>query len=168
MLSPHPQLPPLTHSCANRSQTLQWRKGAFTMTMRMEFRRGATFAALALLAGAVTLLDVTPARADRCDDLAAQLANQIDGLKVGITAANVIYLSHPLAKELSLGCAGHKFSIELYAKAKHRKPKPEFLDFVASAAAPIFTLPKDEVLKGVSRCISRMGIFRGDDVSITI
>ena len=35
------------------------------MTMRMEFRRGATFAALALLAGAVTLLDVTPARADR-------------------------------------------------------------------------------------------------------
>jgi hypothetical protein len=78
------------------------------MTLRMEFRRRSTFATLALLAAEVlTLFDATPARADRCDDLAAQLANQIDGLKVGITAANVIYLSHPLAKELSLGCAGH-------------------------------------------------------------
>jgi hypothetical protein len=137
------------------------------MTLRMEFRRRTTFAALALLAtGALTLFDATPARADRCDDLAAQLANQIDGLKVGITAANVIYLSHPLAKELSLGCAGHKFSNELYAKANSRKPKPEFIDFAASAAALIFTLPKNEMLKGVSRCMSRMGIFRGDDVSI--
>jgi hypothetical protein len=137
------------------------------MTLRMEFRRPATFAALALLAaGALTLFDATPARADRCDDLAAQLANQIDGLKVGITAANVIYLSHPLAKELSLGCASHKFSNELYAKAHSRKPKPEFLDLVASAAAVIFTLPKDGMLKGASRCMSRMGIFRGDDVSI--
>jgi hypothetical protein len=137
------------------------------MTLRMEFRGRTTFAAVVLLAaGALTLFDATPARAGRCDDLAAQLANQIDGLKVGITAANVIYLSHPLAKELSLGCAGHKFSNELYAKANSRKPKPEFLDFVASAAALIFTLPKDEMLKGVSRCMSRMGIFRGDDVSI--
>jgi hypothetical protein len=136
------------------------------MTLRMEFRRRIAFAALALLAGAVTLLDATPARADRCDDLAAQLANQIDGVKVGITAANVIYLSHPLAKELSLGCAGRKFSNELYAKTNSRKPKPEFLDFVAGAAALVFTLPKDEMLKGVSRCMSRMGIFRGDDVSI--
>ena len=59
-----------------------------------------------------------------------------------------------------------KFSNELYAKADSRKPKPEFLDLVASAAALIFTLPKDEMLKGVSRCMSRMGIFRGDDVSI--
>lgn len=137
------------------------------MTLGMEFRRRIAFAALALLAaGALTLSDATPARADRCEDLAAQLANQIDGLKVGITAGNVIYLSHPLARELSLGCAGHKFSNELYAKANSRKPKPEFIDFVASAAALIFTLPKDEMLKGVSRCMSRMGIFRGDDVSI--
>ena len=137
------------------------------MTLRMEFRRRTTFATLALLAaGALTLFDATPARAERCDDLAAQLANQIDGLKVGITAGNVIYLSHPLAKELSLGCASHKFSNELYAKANSRKPKPEFLDLVAGAAAFIFTLPKDEMLKGASRCMSRMGIFRGDDVSI--
>ena len=167
-ISRHPdyQRKGAAHSCANRSQTLQWRKGAFTMALRAEFRRRTTFAALSLLAAvALTLFDGTPARADRCDDLAAQLANQIDGLKVGISAAHVIYLSHPLAKELSLGCAGRKFSNELYAKANSRKPKPEFLDLVASAAALVFTLPKDEMLKGVSRCMSRMGIFRGDDVS---
>jgi hypothetical protein len=154
------------HPCANRSQTLQWRKGAFTMTLRPEFRGRTSFVALALLAAAaLTLFDATPARADRCDDLAAQLASQIDGLKVGITAANVIYLSHPLAKELSLGCASRKFSNELYAKANSRKPKPEFLNLVASAAALVFTLPKDDMLNGASRCMSRMGIFRGDDVS---
>ena len=122
--------------------------------------------AFALAALVLSTLATSPARADRCDDLAAQLANQIDGLKVGITAAKVIYLSHPQARELSLGCAGRKFSNELYAKANSRKPKPEFLNLVASAAALIFTLPKDEMLKGVSRCMSRMGIFRGDDVSI--
>jgi hypothetical protein len=123
-------------------------------------------AALTLLGAlALTVSGASPAHADRCEDLAALLKGQIDGLKVGITANRVIYLSHPLAKELSLGCAGRKFSNELYAKANSRKPKPEFLDFVASAAALIFTLPKDEMLKGVSRCMSRMGIFRGDDVS---
>ena len=166
--SHHPERPKkkTTPPCANRSQTLQWRKGAFTMTLRPEFRGRTSFVALALLAAAaLTLFDATPARADRCDDLAAQLANQIDGLKVDITAANVIYLSHPLAKELSLGCASRKFSNELYAKANSRKPKPEYLALVASAAALVFTLPKDDMLKGVSRCMSRMGIFRGDDVS---
>jgi hypothetical protein len=136
------------------------------MTLSVEFRRRTTFAALALLATiALTVSSTSPARADRCDDLAAQLANQIDGLKVGITAANVIYLSHPQAKELSLGCSGRKFSNELYAKANSRKPKPEFINLAASAAALIFTLPKDEMLKGVSRCMSRMGLFHGDDVS---
>lgn len=108
----------------------------------------------------------SPARADRCEDIANQLKNQIDNLKVGITAANVIYLSHPLAKEMSLGCANRKYSNELYVKGNSRKPKPEFIAFVAGAAAIVFTLPKDEMLKGVSGCLSRMGIFRGDDVSI--
>jgi len=133
-----------------------------------DFRRSTLFAAALTLLGvlALTVSGASPARADRCDDLAALLKGQIDGLKVGITASRVIYLSHPLAKELSLGCAGRKFSNELYAKAYSRKPKPEFLDFVSSAAALIFTLPKDEMLKGVSRCMSRMGIFRGDDVSL--
>jgi hypothetical protein len=144
------------------------REGAFIMALIPEFRRSTLLAAmLALLAAlALTVSGISPARADRCDDLATQLKGQIDGLKVGITAAHVIYLSHPLAKELSLGCAGRKFSIELYAKANGRKPKPEFLDFVAGAAALIFSLPKDEMLKGVSRCMSRPGIFRGDDVSM--
>jgi hypothetical protein len=138
------------------------------MTSRPEFRGSTLLAAtLALLAAFVlTVSGATPARANRCDDLAAQLKGQIEGLKVGITAARVIYLSHPQAKELSLGCAGRNFSIELYAKANGRKPKPEFLEFVASAAALVFSLPKDEMLKGASRCMSRMGIFRGDDVSM--
>ena len=111
-------------------------------------------------------LAASPARADRCTDIANQLKEQVDNLKVGITAANVIYLSHPLAKEMSLGCANRKYSNELYVKADGRKPKAEFTAFVANAAAIIFTLPKDEMVKGVSRCLSRMGIFRGDDVSI--
>ena len=107
----------------------------------------------------------TPARADRCDDLASQLKNQIDGLGVGKTAANLIYLSHPKAKQITLGCAGRTYANQLYAKADSRKPQPAFLDLVASAAAIIFTLPKDEMLKGATRCIKRMGLFHGDDVS---
>jgi hypothetical protein len=122
-----------------------------------------------LLAAALAVLSAfaaSPARADRCEDIANQLKNQVDNLKVGITAANIIYLSHPLAKEMSLGCANRKYSNELYVKGDSRKPKPEFIAFVAGAAAIVFTLPKDELLKGVSGCMSRMGIFRGDDVSI--
>ena len=108
----------------------------------------------------------SPARADRCEDTANQLKEQIDGLKVGITAANVIYLSHPQSRDMSLGCANRKYSNELFAKSDSRKPKAEFMALVANAAAIVFTLPKDDMLKGVSRCLSRMGIFRGDDVSI--
>ena len=99
-----------------------------------------TFATLALLAG----FAASPARADHCDDLANQLKNQIDGLKVGITAANIVYLSHPLAKEMSLGCTGRNYKNELYAKQDGRKPKPAFLDLVGGAAAIVFTLPKDD------------------------
>jgi hypothetical protein len=154
-----------TRSCAIGLRTLQCAEGAFTMALLPDFRRS-TLLAATLAAMALIVSGASPARADRCDDLAAQLKGQIDGLKVGITAARVIYLSHPLAKELSLGCAGRKFSNELYAKANGRQPKPEFLDFVAGAAALVFSLPKDEMLKGVSKCMSRMGIFHGDDVSI--
>ena len=155
-----------SHPCASRPWTLQWRKGAFVMTLRTEFRRSTILAAaLALLSAiALTITSANPARADRCDDIAAQLKNQIDGLKVGITAANVIYLSHPQAKELSLGCASRNFTNELYAKADSRKPKPEFVNLVAGAAAIIFTLPKGDMQKGVAACLSQMGIFRGDDV----
>jgi hypothetical protein len=121
---------------------------------------------LALLAAlALTVSAASPARADRCDDLAGQLKNQIEGLTVGKTAANVIYLSQPQAKEITLGCAGRNYTNQLFAKADSRKPTPAFLNLVASAAAIIFTLPKDDMLKGATRCIKQMGIFRGDDVS---
>src|SRR6201996_9761331 len=113
--------------------------------------------ALALLAAVFfTVSGASPARAERCDDLANQLKNQIDGLSVGKTRANVIYLSHPAAKELSLGCAGRSFSNQLFAKSSARKPPPAFFELAASGAAIIFTLPKDDMLAGVSRCIRRM------------
>jgi hypothetical protein len=132
-------------------------------TMRLEFR-GSTMLALALLAAVA--LGASPARADRCEDIAGQLKSQIDGLKVGITAARVIYLSHPQAKELSLGCRGRDYSNELYAKADSRKPKTEFYELVAKAGAIIFTIPKPDVLTGASRCIKRMGLLRGDNVKM--
>ena len=74
------------------------------MTLRQQFS-GPTFDAAAHTRDLLAMFVASPARADHCDDLANQLKNQIDGLKVGITAANIIYLSHPLAKEMSLGCA---------------------------------------------------------------
>ena len=119
---------------------------------------------LALLA--VAALSASPARADRCDDLARQLKDQVDGLTVGRAAANVIYLSHPSAKQVRLGCAGRNVSNEFYAAADSRKPSPAFINLVASAAAIVFTIPKPDTLKGASRCLGRMGIFRGDDVKL--
>jgi hypothetical protein len=107
----------------------------------------------------------SPARADRCDDLAGQLKAQIDGLAVGKTAANQIYLSHPQAKQITLGCSGRNVSNQLFARSGSRKPSPAFLDLVAGTAAIIFTQPKDGMLKGATRCMRRMGLFRGNDVS---
>jgi hypothetical protein len=122
-------------------------------------------AGLVLLAAMVLLSGASQARADRCDDLAAQLKGQIDGLGVGKTAANLIYLSHPLARQITLGCAGRSYSNQLFAKTDSRKPPPAFLNLVASASAVIFTLPIDDMLKGATRCIKRMGLFHGDDVA---
>ena len=134
-------------------------------TSNLPFRLRAM--ALALLAAvAMTVSGAVPARADRCDDIAGQLKNQIDGLQVGITAANVIYLSHPQAKELSLGCSGRNYKNELYAKADGRNPKPGFFDLVGIAAAIVFTLPKDDTLTGATRCLKRMGLLRGDTVKM--
>lgn len=126
--------------------------------------RAAAVSLLAALALAVT--SASPALADRCDDIAGQLKNQIDGLQVGITAANVIYLSHPQARELSLGCSGRNYKNELYAKADSRNPKPGFFDLIGSAAAIVFTLPKDDTMTGATRCIKRMGVLRGDTVKM--
>jgi hypothetical protein len=120
-----------------------------------------------ILAGVVAFVALssssTAHAADRCDDLARELKNQIDGLGVGRTAAGTIYLAHPKAREITLGCSSKNFSNQLFARTD-RKPSPAFVDLVAGAAAIIFTLPKDDMQRGALRCIRRMGLFRGDDV----
>jgi len=135
------------------------------MTLKSRFRRSALLAAFAMVVG-LALTFASPARADRCDDLAGQLKSQIDGLAVGKTAANLIYLSHPQARQITLGCAGRNYSNQLYAKSGSRKPKPAFVDLAASAAAIIFTMPKDDMLRGATRCVRRMGLLHGDDVKM--
>ena len=135
------------------------------MTFKPEFRRSTMLAAV-LAAFALTMLAASPARADRCDDLAGQLKSQIDGLAVGKTAANLIYLSHPQARQITLGCSGRNYSNQLSAKSSSRKPKPAFIDLAASAAAIIFTMPKDDMLRGATRCIKRMGLLRGDKIKM--
>ena len=139
-----------------------------TMTLKVEFRRSTLLTtALALLAALVlTVSGASLARADHCDDLAVQLKGQIDGLKVGMTAANVIYLSHPQATEITLGCRGRNFTNELYAKADGRKPRLEFFELVADAGAIVFTIPKPDVLTGARRCMKAMGLLRGDTVKM--
>jgi hypothetical protein len=120
--------------------------------------------AASLFLTALSIAAASPARADHCDDLANQLKNQIGGLHVGKTAANTIYLSHPAARQLMLGCRNRKYTFELIAGTGSRKPKPEFVELVAQASAIIFTIPKGDTLKGVNRCIRRMGILHGNDV----
>ena len=66
---------------------------------------------------------------------------------------------------MSLGCRGAEYANELYAKGS-RKLKPEFLELVGSAAAIIFTLPKDDTVTGTSRCLKRMGILRGNKINL--
>ena len=138
-----------------------------TKNATSSLRSAARISALSLLAAlALTISGVSTALADRCDDIAAQLGGAIDGIKVGFRAENNIYLSHPLAKEMSVGCTGRNFQNELYVKAGDRKPKPAFLELVGSAAAIVFTLPKDDALTGVSRCMNRMGLIRGDNIKM--
>ena len=132
------------------------------MALGSRLRRPTLLAAtLALLA----VFSASPARADRCEDIAKELKGQIEGVKISVNTGRMIYLSHPAAKELSIGCRGSNYAIELYAKAD-RKPRPEFFALVASASAIIFTIPKSDALTGTSRCIRRMGLLRGDKVSM--
>src|SRR5262249_8416808 len=77
----------------------------------------------------------------------------------------IIYLTHPAAMELSLGCRGKEYSSELYAKTD-RKISPEFFNLVGAAAAVIFTLPRDDTMTGTARCLKRMGILRGDKITM--
>jgi len=127
--------------------------------MRAAFASRLHTAAFAAALGLFAALAASPARADHCDDIAKQLSETIDGLKVDFKAGNIIYLRHPAATELSLGCRGNQYANELYAKTD-RKIKPAFYDLVGSAAAVIFTLPKDDTVTGTSRCLKRLGILR--------
>jgi hypothetical protein len=126
---------------------------------------GARFAVFTIALLALSVLAASPARADRCDDIANTLKSQVDGLRIGQTAAGVIYLAHPNAREITLGCSSRTYANQLYGKSD-RKPPAAFLDLMAGASAIVFTLPKDDMLKGVTRCVRRMGLFRGDDVAI--
>jgi len=131
------------------------------MTLRRPFRRPILLAAMAF----IVAFAASPARADHCDDIAKQLSEAIDGMKVNFKAANIIYLTHPAATELSLGCRGAEYANELYAKTD-RKIKPAFYNLVGSAAAVIFSLPKDDTMTGTSRCLKRMGILRGNKITL--
>jgi hypothetical protein len=119
----------------------------------------------AVMLACVAAFAAVPAHADPCEDIAKQLAGQVDGLKVNFTAANITYLTHPAAKELSLGCRGKDYSVELYAKTD-RKMKPDFFNLVGAATALVFTVPKDDTTTGTTRCLKRMGILRGDKVTM--
>ncbi len=132
------------------------------MTSGRPIRRPIFLAAALTVAAALT---ASPARADRCDDSAKVLADTIDKMKVNFRAANTVYLTHPLAKELSVACRGDNFSIELYAKGD-RKPTPEFMALVGEMAAIVFTVTKDDTTTGATRCLKRMGLLRGDKVTM--
>ncbi len=130
------------------------------MTSRRPFRRPIFLAAALALVAAFA---ASPARADRCDDSAKELANNIDKMKVNFKAANTVYLTHPLARELSVACKGDKFSIELYGKGD-RKPSQDFINLMGAMAAIVFTVTKDDTTTGASRCLKRMGLIRGDKI----
>ena len=127
--------------------------------LRADLRTIAVAAMLALFA----MFAASPARADRCDDSAKELANNIDKMKVNFKAANTVYLTHPLARELSVACKGDKFSIELYGKGD-RKPSQDFINLMGAMAAIVFTVTKDDTTTGASRCLKRMGLIRGDKI----
>jgi hypothetical protein len=126
----------------------------------MSFKR--TAAAIAVLA--VSLGLGSAAYADPCDDLAKQLADHITGVKIGKTIANVIYLEHSAVKQAWLGCSGQNVRNEVAASSPTVKPSKDFLSFVAEAAAVVFTIPKDDALRGVQRCAGRIGLLRGSNI----
>ena len=105
-----------------------------------------------------------PAQADRCDDIARQLARHVEGLKIGRTVAGIVYLTHPAAKQASLGCSARNKMNEVFALSPGRKPSKEFFDFVASATAIVFTIPKSDALRGATRCANRIGFMRGKNI----
>jgi len=129
----------------------------------MTFARQITVA-LALAAFAAALSSA-PARADPCEELAGLLKSQIDGLAVGKPAANHIELAHPAVTRASLGCAARNVTNEVFVATDSRKPKDAFYDFAARAGAVVFTIPSDDIRRGVRRCVGRIGILRGNDIA---
>ena len=125
--------------------------------------RPATLAGAAI--AAATLSMASPARADRCDDLARQLAGQIDHLKTGETRGGVIYLTHPAAARATLGCSSRNRQNDFYAFTAAKKPSDAFIDFAATAAALIFTIPKNDAERGARRCLKRIGLLRGNNIA---
>ncbi|MEW6640245.1 MAG: hypothetical protein AB1586_07045 [Pseudomonadota bacterium] len=129
--------------------------------------RGAAVALAALTLSTVGMLTfgATAARADACDDLAKQLTGQIDGLVVGATSANAIALKHPAVSRASLGCRSRNVTNEVFAATASRKPSDAFYGFTAQAAALVFTIPRDDVRKGITRCVGRIGLLRGNTIA---
>ena len=112
-----------------------------------------------------TFAFAAPARADRCDDLAKQLAEQIAGLKVGATRGGEISLTHPSVTQASLGCSSRNRTNSMTASTDKKKPSDAYYDFIATASALVFTIPKGDTMNGTRRCVSRTNIIRGYDIS---
>ncbi len=107
----------------------------------------------------------SPARADRCDDLAKLLADQIPGLTIGTTRGGEIALTHPAVTKASLGCSSKNATNSMSASTDKKKPADAYYDFIAQASALVFTITKDDTLRGVKRCVGRTNILRGYDIS---
>lgn len=119
---------------------------------------------MAAVALACVALGAGSARADRCDDLAKELAGQIPNLKIGKTVAGVIYLEHPAVTQASLGCSSRNRSNDVFASTDKKKPTDAYYDFIGTAAALVFTIPKPDAVKGTKRCVSRTNIVRGYNI----
>ncbi|MBR1219824.1 hypothetical protein JQ557_17585 [Bradyrhizobium sp. U87765 SZCCT0131] len=135
-----------------------------TVTFR-RLRAAIAAAALTMTICGLPLAAATTAHADACDDLAKQLTGQIDGLVVGATSANAIALKHPAVSRASLGCRSRNVTNEVFAATASRKPSDAFYGFTSQAAALVFTIPRDDVRKGIARCIGRIGLLRGDTIA---
>jgi hypothetical protein len=132
--------------------------------MTVSRSRGSLGLASLVLAVCFWATGASAARADACDDLAKQLQEQIDGLTVGAAALNQVELKHPAVKRAALGCPSRNITNEVFAVTDARKPAPAFYDFVAKAAAMVFTIPVDDIRNGTTRCVNRIGFLRGANI----
>ena len=108
----------------------------------------------------------SPARADRCDDIAKQL-EEPDRRPQG--------RHHRRQHDLSVASGGQGAVARLPRPQLFRSsstPRPTASRSRNSSIwsppprAIVFTVPKDDTLTGTSRCIKRMGLLRGDKVSM--